>query len=212
VHGAQVVGVTISAAQAELARDRVARAGLEGLVEIRLQDYREVADGPYDAVASVGMAEHVGREQLPGYATRLHGLLRPGGRLLNHTIARGPAAEPDRPDPRSFLSRYVFPDGELQPLATHVAVLEQAGFEVRGVEALREHYALTCRAWVGNLERSWDDAVRASSPGRARVWRLYLAGSALAFEQRRVGVNQVLAVKAGDAAGTRHDGARPRAL
>ena len=194
-HGAQVVGVTISTAQGELARERVAEAGLEDQVEIRLQDYREVTDGPYDAIASVGMAEHVGLEQLPRYASQLHGLLRPGGRLLNHAIARGPAAGPERPDPRSFLSRYVFPDGELQPLATHVRVLEEAGLEVRHVEALREHYGRTCRAWVANLERSWDAAVAATSPGRARVWRLYLAGSALAFEARRVGVNQVLAVK-----------------
>jgi cyclopropane-fatty-acyl-phospholipid synthase len=197
-HGVSVVGVTISSSQAELARRRVTEAGLGDRVEIRLQDYREVADGPYDTVSSIGMAEHVGRDQLPGYAARLFALLRPGGRLLNHAIARGPAAGPDHgPDPRSFLTRYVFPDGDLQALATHVQVLEEAGFEVRDVEALREHYALTCRAWVSNLERRWDEAVRLSSPGRARVWRLYLAGSALAFERHRVGVNQVLAVKPG---------------
>ncbi|MDP5185263.1 class I SAM-dependent methyltransferase [Blastococcus sp. BMG 814] len=192
-----VVGVTISAAQAELARRRIADAGLADRVEIRLQDYREVADGPFDAIASVGMAEHVGHAQLPAYASRLHALLAPGGRLLNHAIARGPAAGPDRPDPGSFLSRYVFPDGELQPLATHVGVLEEAGLEVVDVESLRRHYALTCRAWVRNLEEHWEEAVRASSPGRARVWRLYLAGSALAFERHRVGVNQVLAVRPG---------------
>jgi cyclopropane-fatty-acyl-phospholipid synthase len=196
-YGVDVVGVTISTEQAALARERVAAAGLSGAVEIRLQDYREVVDGPYDAISSVGMAEHVGREQLPRYAEILHGLLVPGGRLLNHAIARGPAAGTDKPHPRSFLARYVFPDGELQPVATHVGVLEEAGFEVRDVEVLREHYALTCRAWVGNLEEHWDDAVRATSPGRARVWRLYLAGSALGFEQLRVGVNQVLARKAG---------------
>jgi cyclopropane-fatty-acyl-phospholipid synthase len=197
-HGTRVVGVTLSSSQADLARRRVAEAGLSDRVEIRLQDYRDVADGPYDAVCSIGMAEHVGRDQLPGYAGRLLALLRPGGRLLHHAIARGPAAGPDLgPDQRSFLTRYVFPDGELQPLATHVQVLEEAGFEVRDVEGLREHYALTCRAWVSNLERRWEDAVRLSSPGRARVWRLYLAGSALAFEDRRVGVNQVLAVKPG---------------
>ena len=192
-----VTAVTISAAQAELAAQRVTDAGLSGRVEIRLQDYREVADGPFDAISSVGMAEHVGLAQLPSYAARLHALLRPGGRLLNHAIARGPAAGPDRPDPGSFLTRYVFPDGELQPLATHVRVLEEAGLEVCDVEALRRHYALTCRAWVRNLEEHWDEAVRLSSPGRARVWRLYLAGSALAFEGHRVGVNQVLAVKPG---------------
>ncbi|MGY1847418.1 class I SAM-dependent methyltransferase [Blastococcus sp. SYSU DS1021] len=196
-YGVSVVAVTISEAQADLARRRVADAGLADRVEVRLQDYREVADGPFDAIASVGMAEHVGRAQLPSYASGLHELLRPGGRLLNHAIARGPAAGPDRPDPGSFLTRYVFPDGELQPLATHVQVLEEAGFEVCDVEALRRHYALTCRAWVRNLEDHWDEAVRLASPGRARVWRLYLAGSALAFERHRVGVNQVLAVKPG---------------
>jgi cyclopropane-fatty-acyl-phospholipid synthase len=199
-YGVDVVGVTISTEQAALARERVTAAGLGGSVEIRLQDYREVSDGPYDAISSVGMAEHVGREQLPRYAEILNRLLVPGGRLLNHAIARGPTAGADKPHPRSFLARYVFPDGELQPLATHVGVLEEAGFEVRDVEVLREHYALTCRAWVRNLEEHWDDAVRATSAGRARVWRLYLAGSALGFEQRRVGVNQVLARKAGDAA------------
>lgn len=195
--GVQVVGVTISTEQAALARTRVAAAGLADLVEIRLQDYREVVDGPYDAISSVGMAEHVGLEQLPRYSSILHDLLVPGGRLLNHAIARGPAAGVDKPHPKSFLARYVFPDGELQPLATHVGMLETAGFEVRDVEVLREHYALTCRAWVHNLEQHWDEAVAATSPGRARVWRLYLAGSALGFEQLRVGVNQVLAVKAG---------------
>ena len=195
--GVQAVGVTISAAQADLARKRVADAGLAGQVEIRLQDYREVVDGPFDAISSIGMAEHVGLAQLPVYAARLYALLPPGGRLLNQAIARGPAAGPERPDPRSFLTRYVFPDGELQPLATHVRVLEEAGFEVCDVEALRRHYALTCRAWVSNLERRWDEAVRLSSPGRARVWRLYLAGSALAFEHHRAGANQVLAVKPG---------------
>ena len=194
-HGVEVVAVTISEEQARLARARVAAAGLTRSVQVRLQDYRDVTDGPYDAISSIGMAEHVGLAQLPAYAAGLHSLLRPGGRLLNHAIARGPAAGPDRPDRRSFLSRYVFPDGELQPLATHIRVVEEAGFEVRDVEGLREHYALTCRAWVNNLENRWDEAVRLTTPGRARVWRLYLAGAALAFERRRLGVNQVLAVK-----------------
>jgi cyclopropane-fatty-acyl-phospholipid synthase len=196
-HGARCVGVTISTEQAHLARRRVREAGLDQQVEIRLQDYRDVRDGPYDAIASVGMAEHVGRAQLPTYAAGLHELLAPGGRLLHHAIARGPDAGPDRPDPRSFLTRYVFPDGELQPLSDHVAFLEGAGLEVRDVEGLRAHYALTCRAWVNNLENRWDEAVGLASPGRARVWRLYLAGSALAFEARRVGVNQLLATRAG---------------
>ena len=194
-HGVRAVGVTVSAEQAALARDRVAEAGLSDEVEIRLQDYREVLDGPYDAIASVGMAEHVGSAELPAYANGLYALLAPSGRLLHHAIARGPAPGPQRPDARSFLTRYVFPDGELQSLTTHVGVLEQAGFEVRDVEALREHYALTCRAWVTNLEADWERAQRLGGAGRARVWRLYLAGAARSFEQLRVGVNQLLCVK-----------------
>jgi cyclopropane-fatty-acyl-phospholipid synthase len=196
-HGVHAVGVTLSAAQCELARRRVADAGLSGRVEIRLQDYRAVDDGPYDAISSIGMAEHVGLAQLGVYAARLHDLLRPGGRLLHHAIARrpGPLADPEK----SFLTRYVFPDGELQPVGTTVSALEEGGFEVRDVEALREHYARTCRTWVSRLEERWDEAVALSSPGRARVWRLYLAASALSFEQLRAGLNQVLAVRPDDA-------------
>jgi cyclopropane-fatty-acyl-phospholipid synthase len=192
-YGVHAVGVTISHEQADLARRRVAEAGLADRVEIRLADYRDVDDGPYDAISSIGMAEHVGEARLGEYAARLFALLRPGGRLLHHAIARrpGPVVDPRR----SFLVRYVFPDGELQPLGTTVSALEQGSLEVRDVEALREHYARTCRAWVSRLEQDWDTAVRLSSPGRARVWRLYLAGSALAFEQLRTGVNQVLAVR-----------------
>jgi len=192
-HGVHAVGVTISSAQAELARKRVAEAGLSELVEIRLQDYREVGDGPFDAISSIGMAEHVGQAQLQAYATHMYELLAPGGRLLNHAISRrpGPVMDPKH----SFLVRYVFPDGELHPLATTVDTLEQAGLEVRDVESLREHYARTCRAWVQRLDERWEYAVALSTPGRARVWRLYLAASALAFEQLRTGLNQVLAVR-----------------
>jgi cyclopropane-fatty-acyl-phospholipid synthase len=198
-YGVQAVGVTISAEQADYARRRVAKAGLEDQVEIRLQDYRDVTDGPYDAIASVGMAEHVGRAQLPVYAAALHALLAPGGRLLNHAIARGPEAGPEISESRTFVTRYVFPDGELQPLSEHVDALDRAGFEVRDVEGLREHYALTCRSWVARLEDRWEEACRVVSPARARVWRLYVAGSALAFERRRVGVNQILATRAAGA-------------
>ncbi|HSF26011.1 MAG TPA: cyclopropane-fatty-acyl-phospholipid synthase family protein [Actinomycetes bacterium] len=192
-HGAQVVGITVSRAQAEMARKRIAEAGLTERVEIRLQDYRDVDDGPYDAISSIGMAEHVGVGPYLTYARHLFDLLRPGGRLLNHQIARRPG--PSDPDHESFISAYVFPDGELAPLGTTVSLIEEAGFEVRDVQALREHYALTLREWVRNLEEHWDEAVRLTSPGRARVWRLYMAGSALAFERNRIGVNHVLAVK-----------------
>lgn len=192
-YGVDAVGITLSREQAGLARERVAQRGLDDRVEIRVQDYRDVTDGPYDAIASIGMAEHVGRGNLALYAGSLYALLRPGGRFLNHAISRRPGPEPDRRG--SFLWRYVFPDGELQQVSTHAAVIEEAGFEVRDVEALREHYALTLRSWVTNLERDWDRAVALAGPGRARVWRLYMAGSALGFEAGRIGVNQVLAVR-----------------
>ena len=117
-----------------------------------------------------------------------------GGRLLNHAISRRPGPRP-KPSRTSFIDRYVFPDGELVPLATMVETIEDAGFEVRDVQSLREHYTLTLRAWLTNLEADWDRMVTLSSPARARIWRLYIAGSALAFQANRIGVNQVLAVK-----------------
>jgi len=195
-YGVRAVGVTLSREQAAYARGQVEEEGLTGRVEIRVQDYRDVPDGPYDAIASIGMAEHVGLAQLSEYAGRLHALLAPGGRLLNHAISRrpGPPGDP-KGDRTSFIDRYVFPDGELEPLSTMIDVLETAGLEVRDVESLREHYALTLRAWVSNLEGQWDRAMALSSPGRARIWRLYMAGSALGFEANRLGVNQVLAVR-----------------
>jgi len=194
-YGVEAVGVTLSREQATYARKRIAEEGLTDRVEIRVQDYREIADGPYDAVASVGMAEHVGAERYREYAGVLHRLLRPGGRLLNHQIGRRPVVDETAYAVDDFIDAYVFPDGELAPLGRTVALLEEAGLEVRDVEALREHYALTLREWVRNLERGWAQAQRMVSPGRARVWRLYMAASALAFERNRIGVNQVLAVR-----------------
>ncbi|MGW1992412.1 class I SAM-dependent methyltransferase [Embleya sp. NPDC001921] len=194
-YGVQAVGITISREQADLARKRVSEAGLTGRVEIRIQDYREHADGPYDAISSIGMAEHVGRIRFREYADSLYELLRPGGRLLNHQIARRPAPNEAAYHVDEFIDRYVFPDGELVPVGSTVSVLEEAGFEVRDVHALREHYATTLRAWVANLEAAQDRATRLTSPGRVRVWRLYMAASALAFEQNRIGVDQILAVK-----------------
>ncbi|MEV7388305.1 cyclopropane-fatty-acyl-phospholipid synthase family protein [Streptomyces sp. NPDC091215] len=194
-HEVSVVGVTLSQEQAAFARKRVADAGLTDRVEIRVQDYRDVTDGPYDAISSIGMAEHVGAERYLEYAENLHGLLKPGGRLLNHQIARRPQRDESVYDVDEFIDAYVFPDGELAPIGTTVTQLERAGFEVRDVESIREHYARTLRQWVANLEADWKRAVRLTSPGRARVWRLYMAASALAFERNRIGVNQVLAVK-----------------
>ncbi|MET8447830.1 cyclopropane-fatty-acyl-phospholipid synthase family protein [Streptomyces sp. NPDC005209] len=194
-HGVGVVGVTLSQEQAAYARKRVADEGLTDRVEIRVQDYRDVRDGPYDAISSIGMAEHVGAERYLEYATDLYGLLKPGGRLLNHQIARRPQSDETTYQVDDFIDAYVFPDGELAPLGTTVTQLERAGFEVRDVESIREHYALTLRRWVTRLEDDWPRAVRLTSPGRARVWRLYMAACALAFERNRIGVNQVLAVR-----------------
>jgi len=193
-YGVEAVGITLSNEQAAYARWRADDEGLGDRVEIRIQDYRDVRDGPFDAIASIGMSEHVGQAMLPTYCAELFALLRPGGRLLNHAISRRPGS-PVGFSRTSFIDRYVFPDGELQPMSVMVEELEEAGFEVRDVESLREHYALTLRAWVANLEANWDKAVQLSSPGRARVWRLYMAGSALGFEGNRIGVNQVLAVR-----------------
>ncbi|MEU3411215.1 cyclopropane-fatty-acyl-phospholipid synthase family protein [Streptomyces sp. NPDC006658] len=194
-HGVSVVGITLSQEQAAYARKRVADAGLTDRVEIRVQDYRDVVDGPYDAISSIGMAEHVGAERYLEYARQLYALLKPGGRLLNHQIARRPQRDESAYEVDQFIDAYVFPDGELAPVGTTVTQLERAGFEVRDVESIREHYARTLRRWVGNLEADFDRAARLTSPGRARVWRLYMAASALAFERNRIGVNQVLAVR-----------------
>ncbi len=194
-YGVSAVGVSISEEQVALARRRVADAGLADRVEVRLQDYREIPDGPFDAISSVGMAEHVGSAQYLTYARGLYGLLAPGGRLLNHQISRRPSLPGEPYELSPFIRKYVFPDGELSPIGATVSLLEEAGFEVRDVESLREHYALTLRDWVSNLEAHWGQAVRLVGRGRARVWRLYMAASALAFEENRIGINQVLAVR-----------------
>ncbi|WP_414505707.1 class I SAM-dependent methyltransferase [Streptomyces sp. NEAU-L66] len=194
-YGVRAVGITLSEEQATFARKRIAEAGLADRIEIRVQDYREIKDEPFDAISSIGMAEHVGRTQYAEYADALYSLLKPGGRLLNHQIARRPLADEEAYHVDEFIDRYVFPDGELAPIGRTVGQLEDAGFEVRDVEAIREHYALTLRSWVTNLERHWDEAARLTSAGRARVWRLYMAASALSFERNRIGVNQVLAVR-----------------
>jgi cyclopropane-fatty-acyl-phospholipid synthase len=194
-YGVNVVGVTLSTEQAALARKRAADAGLTESIDIRVQDYRDVDDGPFDAISSIGMSEHVGREQTPHYVSRLHNLLRPGGRLLNHAISWN--AGPTSPDPDSFIPRYVFPDGEMLSLGEMVSALESGGLEILDVEALRSHYALTLRAWVRRLEENWDEAVKLTSLGRARIWRLYMASSALGFEGGITGVNQILVQRTG---------------
>ncbi|WP_031013628.1 SAM-dependent methyltransferase [Streptomyces sp. NRRL F-5727] len=194
-YGARVVGITLSREQAAFARKRIAEEGLADRIEIRVQDYRDVPDGPFDAISSIGMAEHVGAVRYREYADILYGLLKPGGRLLNHQISRLPEPDEEAYHVDAFIDAYVFPDGELAPMGRTLTTLEDAGFEVRDVEAIREHYALTLRRWVANLEAEWERAVRLTSPGRARIWRLYMAASAVSFERNRIGVNQFLAVR-----------------
>ena len=194
-HGVHTVGITLSRRQVEWAEKAVAQARIGDRVQIRYQDYRDVRDGPFDAISSIGMFEHVGLSQLRVYFGRLRGLLRPGGRLLNHGIARPPNGGRTRFRRRSFIDRYVFPDGELHEVGSVVTAIQERGLEVRHVEGLREHYALTLRAWVRNLEQRWAEAVTEVGPGRARVWRLYMAASALNFEAGRTQIHQVLAVR-----------------
>jgi cyclopropane-fatty-acyl-phospholipid synthase len=196
-HGVRAVGVTISKRQAELAEKRVVEAGLSDMVEIRLQDYREIEDGPFDAISSIGMFEHVGEARLAEYFGRLRALVQPQGRLLNHGISHPPGLKARLPR-RSFANRYVFPDGELHEVGRVVSLTQQAGFEVRHLETLREHYGLTLRRWVANLEAAWADAVEEVGEARARVWRLYMAASAVNFEGGRTQIHQILAAPTTD--------------
>jgi cyclopropane-fatty-acyl-phospholipid synthase len=193
-HGVDAVGVTLANEQAGLARKRAAESGLTASIDVRLQDERDVDDGPYDAISSIGMFEHVGEARLAEYFRHLYELLPPGGRLLNHGISR-PAGEKARFARASFIDRYVFPDGELHEVGRVISVMQAAGFEVRHVESLREHYARTLRCWCANLEARWDEAVDLVGLARARIWRLYMAGSALNFEAGRTQIHQVLGVR-----------------
>ncbi len=199
-HGVRIVGVTPSEQQAGLARERVAEAGLTDRVEIRCQDYREVTER-FDAVASIGMVEHVGADQLPAYLAHLRERLVDGGRLLNHGITTGRRnVIRDLAEARDdgFIGRYVFPDGALVPAHVMIDLVERSGFELRDVEQLRPHYARTLQAWTANLEAAGSEATRVAGERVARVWRAYLAGSAISFEVGDLGVIQILATR-GDA-------------
>jgi cyclopropane-fatty-acyl-phospholipid synthase len=191
-HDVDVVGITISDEQAAYARRRVSEAGLDDRVEIRIQDYREVDDGPFDAISSIGMSEHVGSEQIETYFAQLHDLLRPGGRLLNHAISSVGGSRLKR---RSFIYRYVFPDGELLDIADSTRSMERAGFEIRDIENLREHYAQTLRCWVSNLQTRWDEATAMVGERRARVWLLYMSGSINGFDDAGLQLHQALGVR-----------------
>jgi cyclopropane-fatty-acyl-phospholipid synthase len=216
-YGASVVGVTLSEQQRTYATDQARLAGVADLVEFRLQDFRDVRDGPFDAISSIGMSEHVGRRSLPSYTQNMWDLLKPGGRFLNHAIGR-PVSFDDDPQPSTiselnrqmqfalglrgpsktgsqFIDRYVFPDGELHEVGTLVSMFQAHGFEVRHLESLREHYAITLRRWVDNLTKRFDEAAAEVGVERARVWRLYMAGSAVAFERHHLEIHQVLNVR-----------------
>ena len=198
-YGVRAVGVTISPAQAELARERVREAGLSDQVEIRLADYRDTSDGPYDKIASVGMVEHVGTAELPAYFAHLRELLKPGGVLLNHGIVR--PREQKRND-KSFAWRFVFPDGELQTLSRVLGEMEKAGLEPRDTESLREHYGLTLRALVREpVASTEEEATQEAGAERERIWRLHNIGAALGFERGDLSVHQVVAVAPGSAHG-----------
>ena len=195
IYGARVVGITLSEQQVERARARVHESGLDDLVEIRLQDYRELSDERFDAISSIGMFEHVGAKRMDEYFDTLVSLLVPTGRLLNHAISTPGGSKLHG---RTFINRYVFPDGELIDVAEVVGGMERAGFEVRDVESLREHYSQTLHAWVDNLENSWDEAVHLVGEARARIWRLYMAASANGFDDGGLSIHQVLGVLPGD--------------
>src|SRR5579875_3483980 len=179
-YGAEAVGITLSPSQVDWAQRRAREEGLAGKVEFRLQDYRDLAGERFDVISSVGMFEHVGSERMGSYFSTLFGLLGPRGRLLNHAISK-PGGSKMRG--ARFIARYIFPDGELIDVAEVVKAMERAGFEVRDVESLREHYVETLRSWVSNLEAAWDKAVALVGEARARAWRLYMSASANAFEE-----------------------------
>ena len=187
--GARVTGVTLSQQQLEFVQKRVADRGLHDQVDVRLQDYRDISDGPYDVAASIEMGEHVGAANYPRFVAGLHRQLRPGGRLLVQQMSRGSGSPGGGP----FIEAYIAPDMHMRPVHETVALLEAGGFDVLDVEDLREHYAATAWAWHDNFTRNHDEIVELVGEEVARVWRLYIVGGALAFEEGRMGVEQILA-------------------
>lgn len=189
-HGVRAVGITLSPAQAELARRRVRDAGLADRVEIRLADYRDLAGERYDAIASIGMVEHVGSAQIDLYARKLAALLASGGRLLNHGIARLRHGDPEA---GPFSERYVFPDAAPLHLSRVQLALERAGFRTRHVEGFAADYARTLGEWIANLDANLEQAERIAGPERVRVWRLYLRAARKGFLTGFTGIYQVRA-------------------
>jgi cyclopropane-fatty-acyl-phospholipid synthase len=188
--GANALGITLSRVQYDEANRRIAELGLSDRARVEFRDYRDLDGASYDRIASIGMVEHVGRTELPAYFSAAYAALRPGGLFLNHGIAE---QSPGRKPPANpFIEKYVFPDGDLVAIGDSTIVAERSGFEVRDVENLREHYARTLRAWVANLERNRHEAVAQAGEAAYRVWRLYMAASAVSFEQASIGIYQSL--------------------
>jgi cyclopropane-fatty-acyl-phospholipid synthase len=193
-YGVKALGVTLSAQQAAWAQRAIEDAGLSGLAEVRHLDYRDVPETGFDAISSIGLTEHVGKAQLPAYFSFLHSKLKPGARLLNHCITRPDDSVAAR-NVGGFINRYVFPDGELEGPGYLASRMNEAGFEIRHEENLREHYALTLAGWCANLDAHWDEAVAEVGQGTARVWRLYMAACRLGFERNVVALHQILGVR-----------------
>jgi cyclopropane-fatty-acyl-phospholipid synthase len=191
-YGVKVLGVTLSREQATWAQDEIKRQGLDDLAEVRFSDYRDVPEGEFDAISSIGLTEHIGVKQYGDYFAFLHSKLRVGGRLLNHCITR---PNNKTTTTGAFIDRYVFPDGELTGVGRIQVAAQDVGLEVRHVENLREHYAMTLKGWCDNLVEHWDEALGEVTIGRAKVWGIYMAGSRLAFERNEIELHHVLAVK-----------------
>jgi cyclopropane-fatty-acyl-phospholipid synthase len=191
--GVQVIGATLSAEQAEWAQKAIAEEGLSGLAEVRHSDYRDIAETGFDAVSSIGLTEHIGVSNYPAYFRFVDSKLRPGGLFLNHSITR--ADNLRTTSAGDFIDRYVFPDAELSGSGHVITQIQDAGFEVRHEENLREHYQLTLAEWCQNLVDNWDACVAEVGEGTAKVWGLYMAGSRLGFEINDIQLHQVLSVK-----------------
>jgi cyclopropane-fatty-acyl-phospholipid synthase len=191
-YGVHVTGITLSARQAALARDRVQAAGLSDRIDIRLADYRDLAVEQYDAIASIGMVEHVGSANIDAYTRRLAAVLAPGGRLLNHGIARLRHGDPEA---GPFSERFVFPDAAPLHVSRVLAAIELAGLEPTHLEGFRRDYVQTLREWARNLDEHSERAERLIGPERMRVWRLYLRAARRGFEVGFTSIFQVLAHK-----------------
>jgi cyclopropane-fatty-acyl-phospholipid synthase len=196
-YGAKVYGVTLSKKQQEWAEAFIRRTGVQDRCKVDYRDYREINEpNGFDKIVCVGIMEHIGAVQVPEYFNRIYGLLKPGGVFLNHHITRNKI----RPVPvwRDFVRRYVFPDGELEPICDVLVEAEKAGFELRDVESFREHYALTLRQWVKRLEAVHDEAVKLTDEVCYRVMRIYMVGACFSFEMGAYGLYQSLLHKSTD--------------